>query len=332
MTAGDGQLSAPSPPQTEAPATAPKSAAPPASAGVPASPGLPALARILGSVVAPTTLLTALLYYFGYMHAWFFFGYFGLNSTTLGFSTVDYLMRSVDALFIPVTSAAILGLLALWGNALLVPRLRTRRNQRTNTLIVRGIAAGGVILGVTSLVLTFKTVGDKGSLVALAPVGFGLGVLVTAYAVHLDRVLVRRQRGDHAASGWAQATEWAIVFALVGISLFAAATDYAGAVGESRAQLYVAGLANQPGVALYSEKDIALTQPGVTQSRCRDPQAAYQFRYDGLALMLESGGKYVLIPRSWRWGDPALAVIVLAQSDTFRLQFYSTGIPAPSAC
>jgi hypothetical protein len=281
-------------------------------------------------VVAPTTLLTALLYYFGYMHAWYFFGYFGLNSTGLGLGTVDYLIRSVDALFVPVTSAAILGLLALWGNALLVPRLRARRARRANARITRGIAVGGVALAVVSLVLTFATSRSPGSLVALAPVGFGLGVLVTAYAVHLHRVLSGQGHREDAASGWAQATEWAIVFALVGISLFAAATDYAAAVGQSRAWQYAADLSGQPEVVLYSERNLELSQPGVTQTRCRDPKAAYQFRYDGLTLLLESGGKYVLIPADWT--AARVAAVVLPENGPFRLEFYPGRSPARAAC
>src|SRR6266536_2067630 len=37
--------------------------------------GLPQLTRILGTVVAPTTLLTSLLFYFGWSHAYYFFDY-----------------------------------------------------------------------------------------------------------------------------------------------------------------------------------------------------------------------------------------------------------------
>lgn len=306
------------------------SAAGPDGTGVPASPGLAGLSRVFGNVVAPTTLLTAVLYYFGYMHAWYFFGYFGLNSTMLGFSTIDYVMRSVDALSVPVTTAAILGLLALWGNALLVPRLRARRGRRASVRVIRGIAAGGVALAVVSIVLTFATSRSPGSLVALAPVGFGLGVLVTAYAVHLHRVLAGRRNREDAASGWARTAEWAIVFALVGISLFGAATDYASAVGQSRASHYAAELPFQPDVVLYSERNLELSQPGVTQIRCRDPKAAYQFRYDGLALLLESGGKYVLFPREWTAGNGA--ALVLPEGGPFRMEFYPGRSPARATC
>ncbi|MBO0821219.1 MAG: hypothetical protein J2P26_10245 [Nocardiopsaceae bacterium] len=299
---------------------------PPASPDVPANLNLPALSRLFGNVVAPTTLLTAVLYYFGYLHAWYFFGYFGLNSTALGFGTVDYLIRSVDALFVPVTSAAILGLLALWGNALLVPRLR--RAGRTTARITRGIAAGGAALAIVSAVLTFATSGSPGSLVALAPVGFGLGVLVTAYAVHLRRVLAAPSDREDPAAGWARVTEWAIVFALAGISLFAAATDYATAVGQSEAWQYAADLPGQPEAVLYSDRDLGLSQPGVTRCRDPDPKSGYPFRYYGLTLLWESGGRYVLIPADWTAARGA--AIVLPEDGPFRLEFYPGRSPVPT--
>src|SRR5215211_3967643 len=64
--------------------------------------GFSRLTRILGQFVAPTTVLTALLFYFGFAHLYWFFYYFGVDSSVLGPSTRDYVMRSVDALWIPL--------------------------------------------------------------------------------------------------------------------------------------------------------------------------------------------------------------------------------------
>lgn len=306
----------------------------------PASPGLPALARILGSVVAPTTLVTALLYYFGWNWSWYFFGYFGVNSTAIGLGTVDYLIRSADALYIPVAVLAIVSLLALWGNSLLLPRIASRRHWRMHARIVWGIASSGCALATACVLLTYATRATPSVVTALPPIGFGAGVLIIAYAIHLRRVIAgTRRRGGAAstgkapadtASGWARATEWAIVFALVAASLFAAATDYSAAVGQSRAQQVAAELPDQPTVVLYSKDSLSITQPGVTQRRCRDPQAAYRYRYDGLTLMLESSGKYVLVPRVWTRGGAA--AILLPESDTTRLEFYPGTAPARAAC
>jgi hypothetical protein len=87
--------------------------------------GLAQLTRILGTIVAPTTLLTSVLFYFGWMHAYWFFDYFGVNSTVLGLTTQDYLMRALDGLWVPMTVVAGAGLLVLWGHAVLRGRLAT---------------------------------------------------------------------------------------------------------------------------------------------------------------------------------------------------------------
>lgn len=281
-------------------------------------------------MVAPTTLLTGLLYYFGYMHAYYLFDYFGVNSTALGFGTADYLIRSIDALFVPVTVAALAALVTMWGMPAFLARVRTG-SPATYVLLLRSITVCGLAVTLAGGFLTVATNGARGAYVALAPVCFGAGVLVLAYAAHRRRVLAGGGHLHHgAASGWAAATEWMIAFILVGISLFAAATDYAGGVGLSRARQIASELRDQPAVLLYSQHDLDLNQPGVSRTRCGDPDAEYRYRYDGLVLLLESGGKYLLLPRQWTPADGG--AILLAETTSIRLEFYpGTAAPAASA-
>jgi hypothetical protein len=288
---------------------------------------------VLGGIVAPTTLLTALLYYFGWLHAYYLFGYFGVNSTTLGFGTVDYLMRSVDALYIPLTVAAIVALLALWGNAALLPVLRAG-SPGLRSRFLRAVTVLGIALVLAGGALTLLIGGGSSGYVALAPVGFAAGVVVLGYAVHMRRVL--RQAGQEArtASAWADAAEWMITFFLVAISLFGAASDYAGGVGVARASQLAAELPYQPAVVLYSQHNLDLPPTDITETRCTSVDAGYRYRYDGLVLVLESNGKYLLLPRQWTrdGGSPA---ILLAESDAIRLEFYPGTVapaPSPTAC
>ena len=65
-------------------------AATPVQPARPSTSGRPQRTRILGAVVAPTTLLTALLFYFGWSRAYWFYIYFGVNSTLLDLTTRDY--------------------------------------------------------------------------------------------------------------------------------------------------------------------------------------------------------------------------------------------------
>src|SRR3954453_23501261 len=64
-------------------------------------------------VIAPVTLLSALAYYFGRQYVSARSSYFGIDATLLGFSTQDYLVRSADALFIPLGALALASLLCV---------------------------------------------------------------------------------------------------------------------------------------------------------------------------------------------------------------------------
>jgi hypothetical protein len=97
-------------------------------------------------------------------------------------------------------------------------------------------------------------------------------------------------------------------------------------VGRSRAAAFVAGLPSYPSIVVYSQSSLSLHAPGVREVRCRDSEAAYRFRYDGLELMLESGGQYVFVPSAWASGQGV--AILIPRSDSLRLEF-SRLVPSP---
>jgi hypothetical protein len=73
---------------------------------------------------------------------------------------------------------------------------------------------------------------------------------------------------------------------------------------------------------VYSEHSLSLHAPGVREIRCDDPKAAYQFRYDGLKLIQQSGDQYVFLPQAW---TPTNGVaIIMPRSNSLRLEFFST--------
>jgi hypothetical protein len=317
------------------PAARPPAAPPPppaaAEPAVKDANGLPPLARILGAVIAPTTALTALLYYFGWSHAYWFCNYFGVNSTTLGFTSTDYLMRSADALFVPMTVAAVGALVAIWGHLLLRAHLAAGARPRGFRFLVPGMAAAGAVLTLGGFVSVFTTTVLSHHLVA-APLSLGFGVLLLVYAVHVRRLLAGEDAAALGARGWAAVAEWATVFVLVGLSLFWAATDYSAAVGRSRAVDFVAGLPSYPDAVIYSDRSLSLHAPGVREVRCQDPAAAYRFRYSGLKLVLESGSEYLFLPAAW---TPASGMaILLPQASSLRLEFFAPAARSaePSTC
>ncbi|WP_327350512.1 hypothetical protein [Streptomyces sp. NBC_01304] len=309
------------------------------------------LGTLLGTVAAPTGLVVGLVYYFGYWHQYSFFGYFGISSTTLDITTTDYLVRSMDTLFAPMTVAATGVLLALWGHSLLMVRLTAGAWPWVLRYAVPAVASVAFLAGlggfVSALTPTFLN-----QQMVLAPLCLSIGVTVLTYALHLRRALIAaaptapapaeppdeapddasdepadpaNTRDDNPSSRpaarpvWAVLAEWAVVFVLVALGLVWAASDYATQVGTVRAVHYASTLAAEPSAVLYSKDSLSISAPGVRETHCRAPRAAYGYRYDGLILILQSGNQYVLLPRHWtRTNGVAL---LIPRSNSVRLEF-----------
>jgi hypothetical protein len=313
---------------TAAPAPKPR---PDEEAPEPLTSGLPQLVRLLGTVVAPTTLLTSLLFYFGWSHAYYFYDYFGVNSTLLGLTTRDYVQKAVDGLFVPMMVVTCVGLLALWAHSL----LRARLAQGPHPLLLRlvaAIAAVGLVLAVGGFWSVFAATPLRRYLYGTAaPLSLALGVLLLVYAVHQWRPVTGGRRA--AGPPWGRVAEWAAVFVLVGLSLFWAANNYSVAVGRQRAYQMVLDLPREPGVVLFSERSLSLAAPGVREVRCKDPQAGYRFRYDGLKLLPQSGDQYLLLPATWSRRNGV--AILIPRNDSLRLELVPASARAaarPATC
>lgn len=288
-----------------------------------ATTGLPQLLKIAGSIVAPTTLLTGLLFYFGWSHAYWFFNYFGVNSTMLGLVTKDYLMRSIDGLFVPLTVITSIVLLAFWGHKLLHTRLVAGSRARVLRVFTPATAITGLVLFTIGLWGVFaQTVFEI--YLAVSPFSLASGVLLLVYASHLQQATKARHekpRGHNAAPEWSAVVEWAGVFVLVGLSLFWAVNDYSAAVGISRARTLESQLGTYPSAVVYSAQSLSLKAPGVREVACQNSDAAYRFRYDGLKLVLQSGDQYFFLPQDWSPADGV--AIVMPRNDSLRLEFTS---------
>jgi hypothetical protein len=283
-------------------------------------PGLPQLTRVLGAVLGSTTVFTAVLFYFGYSKAYYFYAYWGVDSSLLGLTTQDYLQISVDGLYVPMTLIASAGLIVLWVRALVPVRFTPRTVSR---IVVPVFAVCGLLLALNGfsryLVLT---VFNRG--LAVAPLCLAAGVLLLVYAARLKRAFSSGGSGSGPPS-WVPVLEWAVVLMLVGQCLFWAANDYSAATGRSRARQLVAELPRTPRATVYSAKSLSMNTPGVREVRCEDSEAAYRFRYDGLKLVVRSGDQYLFLPE--RWSRTNGVAFLIPKSATIRLEFVLPSVP-----
>jgi hypothetical protein len=276
-------------------------------------------------------VVTALLFYFGQLHAYAFFWHFGVNFTVLDLTPADYLVRSADGLFVPIAIAAATALAAVWAHRLVVHRLAAGTSFR----ILHVVAPVAGVLGALLVGLAFVLVLADGPRRAFPPETGGLalaiGVLLLVYAVRLARRDWERRRpaGGRRLPGTGLA-EWAAAFVLVTVGLFWAVNSYATGVGTGRALDLREALPRWPDAVIYSERSLSLVVDGVTEVECEAPEAAYRFRYDGLKLVQQAGGHYLLLPATW---TPASgSAVLLPRSSSVRLEFTLAGGPRSSVC
>jgi hypothetical protein len=279
---------------------------------------IPPLVKRLATLAGSTTILTALLFYFGWSRAYYFYDYLGVDSSLLSLTTRDYLQLSVDGLFVPILVAGFTGLVLLWAHVRFGPRLsRTRRVHAVSAVI----CVAGVLLLVNGLSRVLFLTPLNGPL-AVAPLSLGAGAVLLFYGMRLQR---RIASAGAATSELVSSGEWLSLLALVGLALFWVANDYSAEVGKTRAQQFVAELPSLPNAQLYSAHSLSLSAPGVHETRCRTADATYRSRYDGLKLVLQSGDMYLLVPAKWSRLDGV--AILLPRDNNFRLQFSPAGVP-----
>ena len=72
---------------------------------------------VAATIIAPATLLSAVLFYFGYVSSRSQYEYFGVDVDTIGLSTRDYVMRSPQPLLVPLLALALAAAALVAGHA-----------------------------------------------------------------------------------------------------------------------------------------------------------------------------------------------------------------------
>jgi hypothetical protein len=279
------------------------------------------VAGLIVAVVAPVTLITALAYYFGYRRESAFAGYFGIDPSTLGFTTNDYVLRSVDALFVPITVVLLVVFAALF--LLAVAGDRLERVDLAPIAAVVGLCA--LILGI-ALLAGKPFSHDYAYLQALGP---AVGVSLLLYALARSRSVSRHALGAAVFVG----------IAVVLVSLFWATSDYADTRGRAEARQLARDLTVRPSVAIFSKENLGIhpldpgggvLNPGEHGGGCalltvqKFRRGAYRFAYRGFTLLLQSGGNYFLTPTPLKpetpWDPSADSVFVIPADGNVRIQ------------
>ena len=268
------------------------------------------LQEVAGSVssfVAPITLVSAILFYFGYVFTATEYGAFGLDVDTIGLSTQEFIMRSPGPLLFPLVTASMVAAVVAYAHAALRRRIETAtteapwRLRRFRRLARACTAAGWIGLGVgmamvigMAVLRPFLTLYD-----IVVPSVLVVGAALALYGLRLGRLLGRPRRLAATAA----------LFALLATSLLWVTATLAQYTGRYAAIELGQGQ-DRPSVLLDTKERLFLPTAAVREYALPgggDGQT-FRFRYTNLRLLIQGKDHMFLVPSPWHRGDPTLVV------------------------
>ncbi|MEO3782649.1 hypothetical protein ABGB12_04930 [Actinocorallia sp. B10E7] len=274
------------------------------------------LAPIIG-IVAPTTLVTALLLYFGYLSTQARFKYFGADLDLINLTTTDLLFYGSEAVFVAVV---VLALAVLFGAGVYLvgkwfvsePRRDAAVGWTSLALLYLGLLllVGALVGMVTGVTLTRR------------PIETPLALMLSALMLRYSLWLWQARDADREKPLWMPPPEAVdlirgVLLVLLIAGLFWTCALASSLYGRSRAVGMVEELRSYPGVLLYTQDAIHSTPLGVSYTDLGKKQS-YRHRYHGLRLLAESDGRLFLVPV--RWSPTTSRVLVIQNSSDIRLQ------------
>ena len=258
----------------------------------------------LASLIGPTSVLTALLYYFGYVSAKSFYSYFGVSLSALDLSPTAYLINSADTLFQPVAVFLIvlISLFVIHGLLGLILGLAGETWGGAAASCLIALSALLAVIGLWGLFRAWGgTVAPISIAVSAALLEYGLWIALR-YAAPAKAIEAAVRRGANFRRG--------LILVLVLFSVFWAVTVSAYSRGTERARVVERSLALQSQAVVYSDKELQLPSRAVGVARLSGKDSAYKFRYNGLRPLLYSRDRWFLLPVDWTQESGATVLVI----------------------
>jgi hypothetical protein len=271
------------------------------------------LLELVGSIAAPVTVLTALLYYFGWVRTNAVFRYFGVDPAILAFELPDYLTRSAGPAFKPMVILLVVAALALLVGR--VVNLIERRRCAVavpwpqGSFTVRPVALSLLIGGLVGVLIGIAAA--TGLMISLPVWAGALALACGALAVwHAGRHLASRSSSLHTPP----LLERVLLFGVVTTALFWSTAAYSQQVGEQLARSVDSNPASQPEVTIHSAEDLNLwSAPGTALGHGKFPHT-----YRGLRLLIYANDRWFLLTGEFSTSGRH-RVVVVPDDDSIRV-------------
>jgi hypothetical protein len=273
-----------------------------------------------GSIIAPATLITALLFYFGYVSSRAQFDYFGVDVDTIGLSTQDYVMRSPQPLLVPLL------VLTLIGGGFLVAHIAARRRAAVDpsfrSLAKRMVVAGLILLGLGVILLfAYAVIDDWAYYPLVTPLILAVGGTFTAYGISTIRWMDKRAQSAPGHSAFAGPAVLLSIWLAVAASLFWATATVAQWSGRGLAKEQARSLSELPSVIVDSKQRLFIPSGIGVGERDLTGEAdnqTFRYRYWNLRLLIHGQDRMFLVPATWH---PNNTTLLIPLDGDVRVQF-----------
>ncbi|MDX6264845.1 MAG: hypothetical protein QOH84_6533 [Kribbellaceae bacterium] len=253
-------------------------------------------------IVAPVTLISGLLFYFGYVSARAQYEYFGIDVDTIGLRTQDYVMRSPQPLLVPLLGITLLAVAGLLLHNAIQPTATTIRRAKI-------IAIALLLLGVLGLI-GYPLLGHLPYYALVVPAVIGLAAATLGYLSYFDR---------KAAGLTPQYVLLGLLAVVTTTCAFWATATTAQYSGRGLAKSDARNLRQFPVVILDTKERLQLRSPGIEETSLRTgTEQSFNYRYRGLRLLVVGQNRLFLVPQQW---NAANTTFVVPLDSSIRVQF-----------
>ena len=225
----------------------------PAAGGTGIEASLQQTLRVISSVAAPTSVLVATLYYFGWVSTSVQANYFRFDASLLGFSTQDYLLQSISPVFLPLGAALLVVLFLVQCHI----AVRRAGSDRADRLVSAVLAVTGLALFTVGLVGIVR----PRPVDLMTPLGFAAGTGTLSYAVHLRRSrrsALFSETATPSGGGRGLSLSTLALSVLIGLCLVWVVAEYAEWDGLHKAERLEYNLPRKAGVVVYAKQRLLL--------------------------------------------------------------------------
>ncbi|WP_155543070.1 hypothetical protein [Amycolatopsis camponoti] len=270
------------------------------------------------AVIPPLTLLSALLFYFGYVSARSQYEYFGVDVDTIGLGTQDYIMRSPQPLLTPLLVFAAVGAGAVAVHAAVRRRIGDAASARPATRLGRGGQAAGLVALAAGLLLLsgYAFVRDWRLYGLVTPVLIAVGGTLFRYGSFVRRL---GRPPDDAASPPLRRVSAALVYVAIAVSAFWTTATVAQWSGRGLAMYEASRLDKLPSVILDTKESLFLRSPGIQETKLPSVDGqTFHYRYRNLRLLIHGKDRMFLVADRW---SASGATVVVPLDGSVRVQF-----------